>query len=101
MDIFKRDRHNYWNRHINKIYMTGSFNQNNILLTHQYARDLLLLLQELKGNEGHLLYVGDLDFIPIDTTDMAAARFVLNQFFQSIDSTHRIIMSGGGIAYNA
>ncbi len=99
MDIFKRDRHNYWNRHINQIYMNNSLNQNNNLLSHQYARDLLLLLQELKGNEGHLLYVNDLDFIPIDATDMAAARFVLNQFFQSIESPRRITMSGGGIMY--
>jgi hypothetical protein len=96
MDIFKRDRHNYWNRHINTICIS---NNNNFLLSHQYARDLLLLLQELKGNEGQLLDAGDLDFIPIDTVDMEAARFILNQYFQSIESPRKIMMSGGRIMY--
>jgi hypothetical protein len=99
MDIFKRDRHNYWNRHITQILMTGSLNQNNMLLTNQYARDLLLLIQELKGNEGHFLYSNDLDFIPVDAVDMQAARFVMNQYYQSIESPRRITMSGGGIMY--
>jgi hypothetical protein len=98
MDIFRKARHNYWARHVYRLWgMTPA----DLLLAEPFARDLILLLNELRGNQRTLLFIDDLDYIPIDKYDMKAAAFILNEFFDGQGSTSKILVDGGGISYYA
>jgi hypothetical protein len=98
MDIFRRERHNYWARHIQHLWVMTPVD---LLLAEPFARDLILLMNELRGNQQTLLFIDDLDYIPIDRYDMKAAAFILNDFFEGQGSTSKILVDGGAIAYYA
>ena len=103
MNIFKLEKHNYWQRHIEIIWAAAvtfpTFQGALKSLSDQNARSLLLLIFELSSNVNELLYPKELDYIPINFDDMQVVQLLLNNLFEVKGLPQRIELAAGAIRY--